>query len=569
MRPFIPQTPGLYLRTVRHLTPLQIVNRVKLRALRAAFAHTPRSIAERMEGGEDLVTGWPGSFSALATTPGLPAADPASVSAGNFTFLAQTRSLEREEGWDPTGTSLLWRYNLHYLEWAFGFLHHDDPGWARACFGELWQSWDKDTPLGRWPGWSPYVASLRGWVMCALYEHLVAGSGLEQRYISSLRAHRRYIGINLETDVGGNHLIKNLKALVGLGIFLGDQRTLQKARHRLGRELLVQVLADGGHYERSPSYHAQVLEDLIDVRNLLEAAEESDIPGLRPAISSMQGWLASLPSPGGRLPPVNDSAPLGTEKLQLLLEGAAGETGDLVILEPSGYFITSAGPRLKLFGDIGLPCPPNLPAHAHADCLSFELIVDGEVLIVDAGTSTYERGEQRSYERSTRAHNTVVLDGSDQTEVWGTFRAAARAIPQLERTERRNGSIVVTASHDGYERLSGRPRHRRTWIATSDEVQIWDEVDGKGSHGLDLYIHLAPGAGVTELGPRRFSIMDRLQISFEGECIRTEVLRPPAREAHVALSFGRLAEASTIRVSQRTDLPTSIRTSIGLTRGTE
>ena len=89
------------------------------------------------------------------------------------------------------------------------------------------------------------------------------------------------------------------------------------------------------------------------------------------------------------------------------------------MLQPSGYVVMRPGPRLHLVADVGPPCPPELPAHAHADCLSFELAVDGQRTVVDTGTSTYAPGERRQYERSTRAHNTVEVDGADQSEVWG------------------------------------------------------------------------------------------------------------------------------------------------------
>ena len=89
---------------------------------------------------------------------------------------------------------------------------------------------------------------------------------------AELAAHAGFLRRNLETDVGGNHLIKNLKALVGLAVFFGDDALLARALGRLRRQLSVQVLPDGGHYERAPAYHCQVLGDLIDIAGLLQAA---------------------------------------------------------------------------------------------------------------------------------------------------------------------------------------------------------------------------------------------------------------------------------------------------------
>ena len=100
--------------------------------------------------------------------------------------------------------------------------------------------------------------------------------------------------------------------------------------------------------------------------------------------------------------------------------------------------------------------------------------MDGERFIVDSGTSTYEPGVQRQHERSTAAHNTVSVDGTDQTEVWGTFRAARMARATLERAEDDGRTITVSGSHDGYRRLPGEPVHRRTWMVAADQVEITD-----------------------------------------------------------------------------------------------
>ena len=169
------------------------------------------------------------------------------------------------------------------------------------------------------------------------------------------------------------------------------------------------------------------------------------------------------------------------------------------------------GPRLHLVADVGPPCPPDLPAHAHADCLSFELAIDGKRTIVDSGTSTYAPGERRQYERSTRAHNTVEVDGADQSEVWGTFRLARRAHPTLHRAIDDGGAIEVTASHDGYRRLPGHPVHTRTWTATPDRVEILDVVDGVGTHRVAAHLHLS---GPVQEGPASEGVVEAAAVTI-------------------------------------------------------
>ena len=114
-------------------------------------------------------------------------------------------------------------------------------------------------------------------------------------------------------------------------------------------------------------------------------------------------------------------------------------------------------------GEIG---PSYQPGHAHADTWSFELWKGARKLIGDTGCSTYVPGEVRSYERSTAAHNTVVIDGRDSSEVW--------------------------ASHRVGRRFDFR-RHKRTFELTTDGLQGRDEVFGTGEHCVEVRFHLPPG----------------------------------------------------------------------------
>jgi len=310
---------------------------------------------------------------------------------------------------------------------------------------------------------------------------------------ASLALHARFLRWHVEHDVGGNHLVKNLKALVGLGVFLGDHRLLAVATGELERQIRVQVLADGGHYERSPSYHCQVLGDFLDIARLLDSAGERPVHGLADAIDAMRTWLGIMVMPDGDVPLLNDCVLVGPSRVAALEPGLPA-LQRLTVLGASGYVIVRPDERLHLVADVGDPCPPDLPAHAHADCLSFELTAHGRRVVVDSGTSTYEPGAQRAHERSTAAHNTVVVDGADQTEVWGVFRAARLAHGRLERVDDDGHTVTVVASHDGYHRLLGRPLHRRTW-RIAEHLEVTDQITGKGAHRIESRVHFAAGFG--------------------------------------------------------------------------
>jgi uncharacterized heparinase superfamily protein len=534
--------PLLLARTVRHLRPAQVAHRARLRSQRIVAGHLPQSVVDRARGGDEAaVPGWPVSFVPLDARwhEGYPSA--AANAEGRFLFLGD----EREVGdrWAPPATSQLWRYHLHYFEWAWSFAAHPDAEWARTAFAGRWRSWTRATRFGRGDAWSAYVVSLRVWALCGVHSRLVAGTEVDADVAGHLRLAAAFLRRSLELDVGGNHLVKNLKAQVGLGVFLGDDDVVGRASRRLTRQVGVQVLADGGHYERSPSYHGQVLGDLIDVGELLAAAGHPPVEGLAEAVEGMRRWLGAMLLPDGDVPLFNDCTLVGRERLAAL-EPAPPPVERLVVLQPSGYVVMRPGPRLHLVADVGPPCPPDLPAHAHADCLSFELAVDGERTVVDTGTSTYAPGERRRYERSTGAHNTVEVDGADQSEVWATFRVARRARPTLHRAvDGGDGPIEVTASHDGYRRLPGAPVHTRTWRVSADGVEIVDRVDGDGPHRVVARLHLTDAGGPLDV-----------ECDGPGRVERTEV------PVQLARRFGALEPGRAVEWRAEGPLPIELRT---------
>lgn len=511
----------LLARTVRHLRAAQVAHRLRLRTQKRGFARWGPALDARWRREAPTTRGWPEDFAPLDAREARGYPDAETNAAGSFWLRNETRWLGDPPDWAQTEAPHLWRYDLHAFEWAWSFAAHPDRAWAGSAFLELWRSWRETTPMGRADAWAPYPASLRAWALCGLYAPLVADTAEEEDFVADLTVHARYLRANLEFDVGGNHLIKNLKALAGLGVFLGDDQLTRFALRHLYRQVGLQVLDDGGHFERSPSYHCQVLGDLIDVDALLGAAGCPAGGWLADAVAAMRAWLGAMRLPDGGIPLFNDAAPVTQERLTLL-QPTSPPPDRLVVLQPSGYLICRPDGRLHLVADVGPPCPAELPAHAHADCLSFELAVDGQRVVTDTGTSTYEAGPERAYERSTAAHNTVVVDGENQTEVWGRFRAARRAQATLHEATEDSDGVRVRASHDGYRRLPGRPRHQRTWHCAPGKLTIVDEVDADASVEASARLHLAPGLtastedGAMQAGPLRMTAEAQLEAHSEG-----------------------------------------------------
>ncbi len=552
-------------RTVAHLAPAQVGHRLRLRAAKAALARWPDRVEHRWRqpAGPPV---WPQSFVAIDRDLDVGRPSPEDNAKGTFEFMADRRHLGDPIDWRPDNTSQLWRYHLHYWEWAWPLAGQTDPEWAQANFERLWRSWRQGTRFGRWDEWSPYVVSIRVWVLCNLFGPLAAGTSLEELLLADLRRHAGFVAANLELDVGGNHLIKNLKALIGCGVFFGDERLSSLGIGHLERQLPIQVLADGGHFERSPSYHAQVLGDLLDIQMLLAAGAGPEVAGLDSTIARMRGWLATMLLPDGDVPPLNDSTVVGPARLRAL-GVAMPRSGRLAVLAASGYAVIRADDRLHLVVDVGPPCPPQLPAHAQADCLTFELAIDGRRFIVDPGTSTYEPGARRAWERSTTAHNTVAVDNADQTELWGTFRAARLAHAFLEQATDDGTCVTVTGSHDGYRRLAGRPWHRRSWEMIPDRLIIRDQVTGTGTHNLRARWQLAPGVEATITGARSIRAGAAVISIAAPDEAQLRILPAGSCPGGVAMDFGESEPAAAIELALHATLPVAWTTTIDLEDG--
>ena len=143
----------------------------------------------------------------------------------------------------------------------------------------------------------------------------------------------------------------------------------------------------------------------------------------------------------------------------------------------------------------------------------------GSRVIVNSGTSIYGESSERHKQRSTAAHSTVVVDGQNSSEVWSSFRVARRAKVIYIKTKENKNNTEVSASHDGYKRLKGKPIHKRDWVFFDDKVIIKDSITGDGIHKVMSILPLHPDVSVIDFHENsiRLSVNGKLvKIVFEG-----------------------------------------------------
>jgi hypothetical protein len=247
-------------------------------------------------------------------------------------------------------------------------------------------------------------------------------------------------------------------------------------------------------------YHALLLHGLLDLVNVLP---ERDVRRVRllERLPALLRFLAAMRHPDGEIALFNDAA-LGIAPapgalldyaVRLGAQAPAFASGSF---PDSGYHVWRRGAD-ALFVDAGPIGPDYLSVHGHGDVFSWELSLDGRRVVVDGGTSTYEAGEERAWVRSTRAHNTVEIGGTDQCEFFAAFRVGRRARPRDVVARVADDGLHLSGWHDGYRRLAGRPvHHRELELVPSGALAVWDTVESGVSHAAVSRVRFPPGARV-------------------------------------------------------------------------
>ena len=397
---------------------------------------------------------------------------------GRFAAFGHQRPFPSPGFWTDDSGGLLFLFHLHGFSELAAYAAGPRSRQGDAFWIAVLESWLRECGSPRRPAWHPYPTSGRVIAWCAALSSPGWPDPLATALRAGLASQLRFLRRSVEHDIGGNHVLRNGVALTIGGACLGDpERGLELLRKELAR----QILPDGGHEERSPAYQRAILADLTDAARVVDPTPD----WLATAIERLSGWLRGLAGPDGTLPLLNDAwegPPVDPAPPQPVRD-----------LQSSGYVVLRHGGDQAVL-DLAPVAPPHLPPHAHADVLSFVLWADGRPLVVDPGSYTYD-GPDRNAFRGTAAHNTLEVDGQDQCDLWGPFRAAH--MPRVRRLwlDPREDAIVVAAEHDGYRRLPDPVIHRRTfvWIPATGLI-VLDRLLARRPHDVRSRLHLAPGA---------------------------------------------------------------------------
>ncbi len=431
-----------------------------------------------------------------------------------FCSLNTCYEFPKASDWNRKDHLFLWRYNLHY----FDFLNHRGSREHEQWALKLVERWLQEHTAGI--GWDPYPTSLRivNWIRYCL-EH----GQLSEQAIESLAVQADHLSRQREFHIGANHLFTNGKTLLFAGCFFQGAKAakwLMQGLKILSTEVREQFLDDGGHYERSPMYHFILLEDLLDLLNIIQVYQLNETRELEKLIRNVAeralDWLKKMTLSNQAFPLFGDSAN-GISPPKSSVEEYAERMGFAIsanqigscYLPDSEFVRLEPEPDVTMFVTLDGPKPSFQPGHSHADCLSFELYVDGAPILVDSGIPTYEKSAERIESRRTAAHNTLQLGPHDSSEVWSSFRVGRRARLTDSRFDTlEDGSVSVHGVHDGYRFLAGSPIHTRSWNAAGRKFVIEDALNGsKNEFEVKIRFRAAPDLVWQNVGEANWNLV--------------------------------------------------------------
>lgn len=376
-------------------------------------------------------------------------------------FLIFGKELNIEHGidWNYKKHGKLWNYHLQYMD-----LLLDD-----LISTSLRSKWLKDVSeqlLNKTLSLEPYPVSLR---LIHTLDYLAKNKVNDPAIDKAIQFQIAFLEDNLEYHLSGNHLLENYMALVYGHLALQSEQALKQYLDKLLKTLDEQILQDGAHYETSLSYHAAIFCRLAGIFSLLKhsSSYRMEANALSVFLMKMFSWLNEITRSFSVFPLINDSVSwphIHWNAIKSFAKQMELDTQHIKLLE-CGYRWLSSN-SMELLMRVGPMACLDQPGHAHADYLHISLYAQGKAVLVDTGISTYEASALRLHQRSTLAHNAVVMEGEQQSELWSAFRMARRAIV-TSFTETDHSLDARVKWYQGYE-------HRRQVICKDSTMRILD-----------------------------------------------------------------------------------------------
>jgi len=396
--------------------------------------------------------------------------------------------------WSPPSASPEWLASWHGFGWISDVAAAGGP--VREATRELVQSWIAENNARSGLAWRSDVVATRVFAWISYFDEIVKrgqDDPLRREILASLMAQVRHLARTASWDPAGAARLRSLKGLIsGMAVLGSPEPRVMRALRALERELSAQILSDGGHLSRSPSLQLKVLQDLIDLRAILRAAQIEVPAALKDAIEQMAPMLRFFRHGDRRLALFNDSHEEDGVLIDLVLTRSESKGRAPSHAPDTGFDRLQASKTLVLI-DTGKPPPRGFDDHAHAGTLSFELSHERERIIVNCGAYRGPKPNWWRVARASAAHSVMVVADTNSVEIRaeGTLGRIPASVVR-ERAEH-EGQQWVSATHDGYRERFGLIYARQLFLsADGEDLRGEDRLTGLPGAAFAVRFHLHP-----------------------------------------------------------------------------
>ncbi len=461
-------------------------------------------------------------------------ADPTRASeiyAGRFAFAGKIVVCDSRSPFEMEPPSEEWAEAL----FGFGWLRHlraAESNITRANARALVDEWISLQAPWHSIGWRADIVARRimSWLSQAPLVLHEADARFYRRFVRSLTRQVRYLRRTFRSAREGLPRLQAAIALTCASLCMeGEERMLRAMTKRLIDELDRQVLPDGGHISRNPGVLLDLLLDLLPLRQAYSARNLAPPAPLLNAVDRMMPMLRFFRHGDGNFALFNGMGPTPPDLLATVLAYDDARGAPVANSPHSGYQRVQLGDMLVLM-DTGCPPPIGVSQEAHAGCLSFELSVKQNRIVVNCGLPAVNRDTWRQVARTTAAHSTMAyndasscrfMSGGRIRRFLGTPIVRGPSEVKITRQDRDSG-IMLRATHDGYAATFGI-LHQRALRLSADAARL---------DGEDVFL-AAHGDSLPEGRPDKFAIRFHLHPSVKASRLsdgRGVMLMLPNRE---------------------------------------
>ena len=308
------------------------------------------------------------------------------------------------------------------------------------------------------------------------------------RYFISIWEHGWRLRNN---STSGNWLLMELHGLLRITLlypYLKDAPEWKSyALKRLQEEFSRQVYPDGFQYELATGYHGVVISNYLGVFDLYEQLGMEKPEFIRKGLEKMFEAYVRISTPSAGTPAINDGSNVNVARWCRRAselyparadfrwfatggkEGAPPDYLSTVFPWAGAVVFRTSWAKDAVWGY--MDGSPFGRGHQHEDKLNFVMHAYGKVMLTEGGNYMYDSSDCRKYVLSTRAHNTIRIDGFEQnrrrTYHWKDEDINVKADVAFSTTPARD--MARSAYRDGYGPQQKPTVHDRTVLFLKQE----------------------------------------------------------------------------------------------------